>query len=125
MSKIDRIIFGDLLSAMNYRLLTFTLYSRHRIKPDKMFRFILKYTQLGYIKYENNIMEMTDIGKEHLFASFNSRSFYVNKENYNVVPEQFKSDRLKIEHPYLPNFSKLPQELKDLIEKYRGEGNKN
>lgn len=108
MLKFEKIILKDLYESIN-GLQSFSLYSKYKIEPDKIFIFIEKYTEKGILNYENNKLELTKEGKSLILKQyFGLKS---NSGKFGNIPEDFLANRIKINSPYLPNIETLPEEI--------------
>jgi len=108
MLKFEKVILKDLYES-SYGLQSFTLYSKYKIEPDKIFLFIEKYTNKGILTYNNNKLELTKEGKTLIL-----KQYFATKSNlgkFANIPEEFLATKIEINSPYLPNIENLSNEI--------------
>jgi hypothetical protein len=108
MLKFEKIILKDLYESIN-GLQSFSLYSKYKIEPDKIFLFIEKYTNKGIITYQNNKIELTKEGKTLILKQYFALKSNLGK--FANIPEEFLATKIEINSPYLPNIENLSNEI--------------
>lgn len=108
MKIFERKILKDLYESKE-GLYAFTLYSRYKVEPSKLFVFIEKYVNKGILIFENDKLELTKEGKDiilkHIFTIKTSGDKYSN------IPKEFIGDKIEINSPYLPNIRNVSSEI--------------
>lgn len=108
MKKFENKMLRDLYESVK-GLYAYTFYSRYSIEPEEMFAFILKYQEKGIIKYDGDFISLTDAGHNILL-----KQLFFNKESngkFSNIPEEFISEKIEINSPYLPNIRNISSEI--------------
>jgi hypothetical protein len=108
MIKFEKKILKDLYNSVN-GLFAFTFYSRYKIRPDEILKFIHKYKEKGIVNYESNKIILTKSGRDIILKN----RFIINSGNgkFSNIPEEFKTRKIQINEPYLPNINKISAEI--------------
>ncbi|CCY81199.1 putative uncharacterized protein [Prevotella sp. CAG:1185] len=94
-------IFKDLYESVN-GLYAFTFYSRYKMPPSLIFKFIEKYKQEDVLIFENGRISLTAKGKE-MASRFVNNNKNTLKNKYSNIPAEFIDIKLKINSLYLPD----------------------
>lgn len=108
MTKVDNIILKDLFESVD-GLFAFTLYSRHKIEPDRIIDFINKYQAKGIISFDSNKINLTKEGRE-----ITLKQLFFKKESgdkFSNIPSDFIVSKLNINEPYLPNINSVSADI--------------
>lgn len=108
MIKFERAILKDLYESVN-GLLSYTLYSKYKVEPDKIFFFIEKYKENGTLTYEDNRLVLTKEGKSIILKQFFQIKHGLGK--FSNIPNEFIVAKIEINSPYLPNIENVSIEI--------------
>jgi len=108
MLKTEKLILKDLFDSVD-GLFAFTFYSRYKIEPDEIIRFISKYQKKDVVIFENNKIYLTKEGRENFFKlGFKNKT---GTEKFSSIPKEFLTSKLEINEPYLPNINNVSAEI--------------
>ncbi len=108
MTNIEKKLLKDLYESTD-GLFLFTFYSRYKIEPDKIYKFVEKYESKGIINLISDKLTITKIGRDILLKQiFHKASNSDNKLN---IPEEFVIDKISINEPFLPNIKEVSKEI--------------
>lgn len=111
MKRMHKTILKDLYESSE-GLFAFTLYSRYKVSPSELFKFIEEYSTKGIISYENDRLNLTKEGKMFFFKQL----FWGAKSSngkFSRIPEEFLAQKIEINSPYLPNVNDVSLEILD------------
>ena len=108
MKKFEKKILSDLYESVD-GLFVFTLYSRYKIEPDEIFLFIDKYLKKEILKYENDKLSLTDLGKNTILK--NEIAISKSGGKFSNIPEIYKRGKIDINSPYLPDIKNVSEEI--------------
>lgn len=108
MGKVDNIILKDLFESVD-GLFAFTLYSRHKIEPDRIIDFIHKYKTKGIISFESNKINLTKEGREIILKQLFLKE--LSGDKFSNIPSDFIVSKLNINEPYLPNIKTVSADI--------------
>lgn len=117
MKNFERKIFYDLYKSSG-GLFVYTFYSRYKITPEILSKFVGKFLDSNMITFENNRITLTDSGRK--FVENRKFTSPYGIDTFANIPQEFKGEKIEIDQPYLPNRSELPKEILNL----RREGGK-
>ncbi len=108
MNKLEKRILKDLFQSSN-GLYLFTFYNRYKIEPNKLALFIEKYREKKVIFLKKDQIYITRKGRKFLINA----KLKVSKKSdkFANIPTEFKSNKLKINQPFLPDISDVSIEI--------------
>ncbi len=109
MIEFENRILKDLYESVD-GLFTFTLHSRYGIDPDKIFKFINKYEIRGILIYNDDKISLSQEGRDVILK----KNFLVKspvKDKFKNIPNKFKSIKLEINKPFLPDKRNVSVEI--------------
>lgn len=98
--ELEKKILKDLFESID-GLFAYTFYSRYKIEPDEIIKFISKYEEKGVITFDNNKINLSKEGREIILKQQFQPKIAGNK--FSNIPKEFLSSKLNINEPYLPN----------------------
>jgi hypothetical protein len=99
MKDLESKILKDLFECVN-GLYPFTFYSRYKIEPDVMFKFIDKFLKRNLIIFNQDKLYITDSGRKYAQKTIFLREKALGK--FDNIPTIFLENKIKINNPYLP-----------------------
>lgn len=108
MRNFERLILRDLYESTN-GLFGYTFYSRYKIEPENILKFIEKYKERGLLSFENDKLTLTDNGRKFILK----RLYKVpsRKDKFTGIPSAFIDRKLEINTPYLPDIRNVSFEI--------------
>ncbi|MCF7920738.1 MAG: hypothetical protein K9N06_12565 [Candidatus Cloacimonetes bacterium] len=106
--EYEHIILKDIYESIN-GLYSFYFYSKYRIQPNQLFKFIDKYSKKGFILYEDNRITITDKGRNEFLTK--KIVISTNGNKFSKIPEEFLIKQLDVNEPYIPNINEVPDEI--------------
>lgn len=106
--ELHKKILKDLFESIE-GLYAYTFYSRYKIEPDAIIKFISKYEEKGIINFDNNKITLTKEGRDVILKQHFQPKSKGNK--FANIPEEFKTGKLKINEPYLPNIKNVSADI--------------
>ena len=95
-------------------LYAFTFYKRYSFEPEKIFRFIHKYQEFGFVKYCDDKVTLTEFGRKYFLKKYLNIKHIKNKytdSRFDNIPDRYKARKIGVNEPYLPNIKELPNEI--------------
>jgi hypothetical protein len=108
MKELESKILKDLFESVD-GLYPFTFYSRYKIEPDVMFKFIDRFLKRKFILFSQDKLYMTELGRMYAQKVLFFRKRVSN--TYGNIPTSFLENKLKINEPYLPELYYLSQNI--------------
>lgn len=105
LNNSDKIVIRDLYESVD-GLYAFTFYTRYKMSPSLMFKFIEKYMDKGILIFENGKIFLTSEGRNVAMTIVKNKKKSI-KSKYNNIPIEFKDVKLKINSLYLPDKKKI------------------
>jgi hypothetical protein len=99
MKDLESKILKDLFESVD-GLYPFTFYSRYKIEPDIMFKFIDKFLKRKLILFNQDKLYITESGRKYAQKNLFLRSRVSKK--FDNIPTLFLENKIKINKPYLP-----------------------
>lgn len=99
MKDLESKILKDLFESVD-GLYPFTFYSRYKIEPDVMFKFIDKFLKRKLILFNQDKLYITESGRKYAQKTIFLRNRVLKK--YDNIPTLFLENKIKINKPYLP-----------------------
>lgn len=106
MITLEKTIFKDLYESVD-GLYSYTFYSRYKIEPIELAKFISKYIERGYIIYESDKVRITDNGRN----AFHRMHFTPGKGKLANIPNEYVIEKLPVNSFYLPDVKFVSQEI--------------
>lgn len=106
--KFEQRILRDLYESVK-GLYPFTFFSRYKIEPDQISRFITKYSDSRIIEYDGTKITLTKEGRDIILK----QQFVKKSENgkFSNIPSEFLEKKLEINEPYLPNIKTVSADI--------------
>jgi hypothetical protein len=98
--ELENKILKDLFESID-GLFAYTFYSRYKIEPDEIIKFISKYEEKNIVTFDNNKIILTKEGRDIILKQQFQPKVAGNK--FANIPKEFLASKLKINEPYLPN----------------------
>ena len=98
--ELENKILKDLFESID-GLFAYTFYSRYKIEPDKIIKFISKYEEKGIVTFDNNKINLSKEGREIILKQQLQPKIAGNR--FDNIPNEFLASKLGINEPYLPN----------------------
>lgn len=99
MKELEAKILKDLFESVD-GLYPFTFYSRYKIEPDVMFKFIDKFLKRELILFNQDKLYITEAGRKYAQKTLFLRNRVLKK--FDNIPSSFLENKIKINKPYLP-----------------------
>ncbi len=106
--ELEDKILKDLFESVD-GLFAYTFYSRYRIEPDEIIKFITKYEEKGIITFDDNKINLSKEGREIILKQKFQPKTSGNK--FANIPKEFLASKLKINEPYLPNINNVSADI--------------
>lgn len=106
--ELENKILKDLFESID-GLYAYTFYSRYKIEPDEIIKFITKYTDKGIVTFEDNKINLSQEGREIILKQQFQPKTAGNK--FANIPKEFLASKLKINEPYLPNINDVSADI--------------
>lgn len=106
--ELEDKILKDLFESID-GLFAYTFYSRYRIEPDEIIKFITKYEEKGIITFDDNKINLSKEGREIILKQKFQPKPTGNK--FANIPKEFLASKLKINEPYLPNINDVSADI--------------
>ena len=89
MVTLEKTIFKDLYESID-GLYSYTFYSRYKIEPIELAKFISKYIEKGFLTYENDKIRITESGR----IAFHRMYFTPGKGKLANIPNEYIIEKL-------------------------------
>jgi hypothetical protein len=99
MKDLESKILRDLFESVD-GLYPFTFYSRYKIEPDVMFKFIDKFLKRELILFNQDKLYITESGRKYAQKALFLRKKALKK--FDNIPPLFLENKFGINKPYLP-----------------------
>ena len=101
-------ILKDLFESID-GLYAYTFYSRYKIEPNEIIKFITKYKEKGIVTFDDNKINLSQEGREIILKQQFQPKTAGNK--FANIPKEFLASKLKINEPYLPNINDVSADI--------------
>jgi hypothetical protein len=106
--ELENKILKDLFESID-GLFAYTFYSRYKIEPDEIIKFISKYQEKGILIFDSNKINLTQEGRHIILKQQFQPKTTGNK--FANIPKEFLSRKIKINEPYLPNINDVSADI--------------
>lgn len=106
--ELENKILKDLFESID-GLYAYTFYSRYKIEPDEIIKFITKYKDKGVVTFDDNKINLSQEGREIILKQQFQPKTAGNK--FANIPKEFLASKLKINEPYLPNINDVSADI--------------
>jgi hypothetical protein len=106
--ELENKILKDLFESID-GLYAYTFYSRYKIEPDEIIKFISKYKEKGVVTFDDNKINLSKEGREIILKQQFQPKTAGNK--FANIPKEFLASKLKINEPYLPNVNEVSADI--------------
>ncbi|AEE20862.1 hypothetical protein [Dokdonia sp. 4H-3-7-5] len=106
--ELENKILKDLFESID-GLYAYTFYSRYKIEPDEIIKFISKYQEKGVVTFDDNKINLSKEGREIILKQQFQPKTAGNK--FANIPKEFLASKLKINEPYLPNINDVSADI--------------
>ena len=106
--ELENKILKDLFESID-GLFAYTFYSRYKIEPDEIIKFITKYKEKGIVTFDDNKINLSKEGRDIILNQKFQPKATGNK--FANIPKEFLASKLKINEPYLPNINDVSADI--------------
>jgi hypothetical protein len=106
--ELENKILKDLFESID-GLYAYTFYSRYKIEPDEIIKFISKYKEKGVVTFDDNKINLSQEGREIILKQQFQPKTAGNK--FANIPKEFLASKLKINEPYLLNINDVSADI--------------
>ncbi len=116
-SKTEIKLLLDLYKSVE-GLTPYTFYQRYRFSPATVFNAVTRFEKKNYLKTLEERIHITEKGKKFV----ENKKLKYDSEKFNRIPDNFIIPKIGVNEPYIPDITKISNEILNL--QNNGDGKK-